>query len=71
MTNDTKGNWTIPNVDMTYDIIMWRNPADYYDGTVEEFVKLNSDYIGRANIINLNKNEMYLYNVRLIFDDGG
>ena len=31
----------------------------------------NDDYIGRGNIINLNQNEMYLYNIRLIFDDGG
>ena len=30
MTNYTEGDWTIPNVDKFYDIIMWSNPAEYY-----------------------------------------
>ena len=71
VTNNNKRDWTTPNVDMMYDRIIWSNPGDYYSGIVEEFEKLNSDYIGRGNIINLNQNEMYLYNIRLFFDDGG
>ena len=71
MTNNTKGDLTIPNVDKLYDVIMWNNPVDYYYGIVKESENSNSHYIERGNIMNLIKNEMYLYNVRLIFDDGG
>ena len=54
MTKNTKGDWTIPNVDRFYDEIIWSNPVDYYD-----------------SIMDLIKNELYRYNIRLIFDDGG
>ena len=53
-----------------YDIIIWNNPVDYY-GIVVEYESLNDDYIDTGNIMNLNKNETCMGNVRLIFDDGG
>ena len=45
MTNDTKGDWTIPKVDKFYDLIMWNNPVDYYYGTMVTDENLSSYYI--------------------------
>ena len=71
MTKNTKGNWTIPNEDMIYHIIIWSNPVDYYYGIVEEFEMLNGHDIDRNNIMSLIKNELCISNIRLILDDGG
>ena len=38
--------------------------------TVVEYESLNDDYIDRGNIMNLNKSEMCMGNIRLIYDDG-
>ena len=69
VTNNTKGDLTIPDVDMICDVIIWNNPIDYYG--IMDKTSLNGHYIKKGNIMNLIKNEMYLYNLRLIFDDGG
>ena len=34
--NHTKGDWTINDVDRFYDIIIWSNPVDYYDGIMNK-----------------------------------
>ena len=36
MTKNTKGDWTMTNVDMTYEIIMWNNPVNYYNDVVNK-----------------------------------
>ena len=37
VTNDTEGDLTIPDVDMTYDkVIMGDNPGDYYYGKMDK-----------------------------------
>ena len=70
-TNDTEGDITIPDVDMAYDkIIMGDDPGNYYYGIMEK-TNFYGYYINNSNIMNLNKNEMYGNNIRLIFDDGG
>ena len=70
MTNNTKGDLTIPKVDLIYEIIMWNNPVNYYYGIVNN-TDLDGHYIKEGNIMDFIKNEWYLHNVRLIFDDGG
>ena len=70
MTNYTKGDWTIPNVDKFYDIVMWSNPAEYYYGIMDK-INLNSYYITKDDIMYLIKNELCIRKIRLLFDDGG
>ena len=45
VTNNMKGDMTIPNVDKFYDIIMWNNPVHYYYGIMVTDENLNSHYI--------------------------
>ena len=71
VTNDTDGDLTIPYVDKAYDkIIMGDNPGNYYTGIMEK-TNLCGYYIKNSNVINLNKSELCIFNIRLIFDDGG
>ena len=58
----------MPNVDMTYEIIMWNNPVNYYNDVVNK-TDLYGYYIKECNIMDLSKNELYRYNIRFIFDD--
>ena len=71
VTNDTEGALTIPDVDTAYDkIIMGDDPGNYYYVIVEK-TSFYGYYINNSNILNLNKNELCMFNIRLIFDDGG
>ena len=60
---------TIHSVAEVYDVILWSSSIGYY-GIVDE-IDLNGLYIETDNIMGLNENEMCIYNVRLIYDDGG
>ena len=71
VTNNTKGDWTINDVDRFYDIIMWNNPVDYCYGIMVKGENLSSHYIKKDNIMNLIKNELCICKIRLLFDDGG
>ena len=46
---------------------MGSNPVNYSGGIGNK----QSYYINNNNMINLNQNELYLSEVRLIYDDGG
>ena len=41
----------------------------YY--SIVDKINLNGHYIERDNIMKLNKNEMCMYSIRVIYDDGG
>ena len=69
VTNNTMGDLTVNNIDEVYDVILWSNSVGYY-GIVDK-ANLNGHYIERENIVELNKNEMFMYSIRLIYDDGG
>ena len=49
---------------------MWNNPVNYYY-VIKDKADLNGYYIKKDNIINVNKNELCMFNIRLIFDYGG
>ena len=71
MTNDTEGDLTIPDVDMTYDkIINGDNPWNYYYGIMEK-TNLYVYYINDSNVMNLNIKELCIFDIRLTFDDSG
>ena len=72
VTNDTDGDLTTnTDVDMAYDkIIMGDDPGNYYYGIMEKTSLYGYD-INNSNIMNLNKNESHIFNIRPIFDDGG
>ena len=69
--DNTNGDWTKnTKVDTAYDKIIKNDPINYCYGLTDK-VDLNRHYIQKGNIINLNKNELCMFNIRLIFDDGG
>ena len=70
MTNDTKGDRTIPYDDMLHDKLIWNKPINSND-IVERYKKLNKYYIDNNNIIYLIKNDVCRSKTRLLFDDGG
>ena len=70
VTNHTKGDWTINDVDRFYDLIICNNSINYYYGIMIKDESINSYYIDNSKI-SLIKNEMRYDNVRLLFDDGG
>ena len=51
-------------------MIIWNNPVNHY-GIVVEYESLDDDYLNKGNILNVNRNELCMLNIRLIFDDGG
>ena len=70
-TETTDGDLTIPDVDMAYDkITMGENPGNYYYGIMEK-TNFYGYYINNRNIMNFNKNELCIFDITLIFDDGG
>ena len=62
VTNNTKGDLTVNDVDEVYDVILWNNSMGYY--SIVDKINLNGHYIERDNIIDLNKNEMCMYSIR-------
>ena len=57
------------NVDKFYDIIIRKNPIDYYG--IMNNTDLMGHYIKNKNIMYVNKNENCYVKIRLNFDDGG
>ena len=49
---------------------MGDNPGNYYNGIMEK-TNLCGHYINNSNVMNLNKTELCIFYIRLIFDDGG
>ena len=46
------------------------SPWNYYYGIMEK-TNLYGYYINDSSVINLNKKELCIFDIRLIFDDGG
>ena len=69
ITNDTKGEFTMPNVDRNFELIVGNKGYNYYIDTIEE--KSNDDYYNYNSNIYVIVNEWCSRKVRLLFDDGG
>ena len=65
ITNNTKGELTIPNVDRFYELIVGNDVVKYYVDTIDD-----NGYYNHNNDMYVNKDENCYVKIRLIFDDG-
>ena len=69
LTENTKGELTITNVDRNCKLIVCNNVFNYYSDTLDE---INGDgYYKNNNNMSLIVNELCKCKTRLLFDDGG
>ena len=70
MTDNTKGDRTIPDRDKLYDMVIWNDHINYKD-MVEEYDNINNYYIDNNNIMYSIINDLYRLKIKWLFDDGG
>ena len=70
LTENTKGEIIIPNVDWNFEIIVCKNICSHY---IETIKKSNDDdcYIYNNKNVSVIVNEWCSRKIRLLFDDGG
>ena len=69
LTENIKGEFTIPNVDRNFELIVCNNICSYYIDTMEK--SNDDDYYNYNSNMYLIVNDLYSSKIRLLFDDGG